>query len=251
MLKILLSILTTSAAAPRPPLYITVESARARLSAAGTNDLSRVELIEDSPGLLRTQSRFDHETTSARAFGQVLYEQFGSTLVLVPFLAGIDVPGFDGLVLDQDSRTIANFSLKTTGLTGLNFISLGHQLRRTDEFGTSEKWATYLLNMARTIAGGRQSDPSSHVRLDTADQVARFEQFVRASRLQREVFGVGSARPTWILIDARHWRPQFEESLAGLLRPNSSVTRIMVHSKGILYDLTSKCLPELTPVLAR
>lgn len=165
------------------------------------DSLGRLKLRYGGPGFLYLPTRYALEFESARRLGKALHELFGYTLALVSEVEFIDVPAFDGLVLDKDNTVIANFTIKTkSSPTGLA-AGAGDAIEKMNRYSGMESWVRYLFQSARELAGfGRHAD-LDEVDLTTNATKRRYARLVRISRMQIEIFGIEGDRPNWLLLD--------------------------------------------------
>lgn len=241
-------ILITSAVLAQTPLIVTPESARAMLAGPLVGDevkMADIKLHDGGSGLLYFPTFDENLFRSARELGRALNERSGHTLVLIREIDGISAPGFDGLVLDQNRRVIANFAMRRCERGAVHYRRLEKTFRQADEFALFKSWPRVLMRAAFTIAEQSREDDPSSVRLTEPYLQKRLLRHARAFRQHCALFGVGTDRPTWILVHANLWRPEWADRLTGLIPRGSRIERVHLLHEDQLIDLTADCQANL------
>jgi hypothetical protein len=183
-----------ASAAPRPRdalrerIIVQLRRHEPLRSARGLRE--RLAPVDEGP-LLIAGHPFPHELSSARRLARALFDHYGVRLVLITNLAGVSVPTFDGLVLNADDEIVANFSLKTRiGVRGRIYPlepKLGAQIEHRYHWGS---WVILAI-------GHRYIAPKD---MDAA--FAEAQPHIERAGEVAAIFGIGAARPTWVLVDA-------------------------------------------------
>lgn len=233
-------------AATTLPARITMDSVLAQMSDLDDVDLNEIKLKHSGPGFLALHGTWGRDFDSAKWLGRLLNDHFGLTLVYLPEIQDVTVPGLSGLVLDRDGRVIANFVSRRTGSHGVGPNVFANTFRKAHDFARIEPWAALGLKAAQRLARGRNADSDLGFVLTTEDQLRDFGRTIRAYRAQAAIFAVGQGRPLWVLIDVVHWNSQWQRHFRGLIPPGSLISRVYLSNSTGLLDLTATCAGALT-----
>lgn len=173
----------------------------------------------------------EHELVSAARYAAVL-ARHGQSLVLVPSIDGLAVPGFDGVVLSARGKPIANFTLKTlleAKSTGSIFERAAWAARRAKYYSRSLSLIEAALSLEVSDSGSYQFKGEL-----TVAHARKARDFVKKLS---HVFGVTSdgapSRPTRVVLDLE---------TAELLLPGKDLKlqlrRIILRSRGEIESIT-------------
>lgn len=150
------------------------------------------------------------------------WSQFGYTFVLMTQVNGVDVPAFDGILLDQNLDPIANISLKSSyhpGPDGL-YKTMASAMEKVKTFTHVKGWVNHLIENSEWRHTQTESFTFAHQR-----QYDSFIQLKNTLQLLISVLGVETGRPTWIIADIDH---------------SDQLTKKDIQKIGLIYDMNTR-----------
>lgn len=142
------------------------------------------------------------ELLSMRKFSHILYWRYGYGILAFGETPSMSTPAYDGLIFDSSGQVVANISLKS--LESQSPDKLREVLRRAinklKNFRSQISWVSHLA----WLSPGKleqQMKFQQHVAFKSQGSSSSFRTRAYDSIPLFRIFGTGSNRPNWILVD--------------------------------------------------
>lgn len=151
------------------------------------------------------------------------------TAVLFANHERLNVPGFDGVFLDESGKILSNFSLKGRHSENSHtfFNLLKNAIAKLKEFSKWSGWTKIIINQS-----GKMVEDSRSVR----------ENIKKIGQLGK-VFGVGTNRPNWLMVfvhSETNLQPAVAYRAAGLIETEKVIVQFAQKQKMIIVSKTEK-----------